>query len=156
MVILPVGAAVETSDRRQLDSGTSHGLPRKMKSNGATEEKSSDKVSKAVATQSKDLRKSAFDSSTRNESPQSTRVDIGCVAKLAKGLGGTKDGLFEPKSNVMVEEKSNLKFHGAPIKQSKGLEAQAYGRLKEVTQRPPVSLLLVYLHLDAFFHISMI
>uniref|UniRef100_A0A803LUH4 BAH domain-containing protein n=1 Tax=Chenopodium quinoa TaxID=63459 RepID=A0A803LUH4_CHEQI len=128
-----VGNAAEISDSRQLDRGTSHGLPKTRKYKNVISEKSSDKASKTGAMLSKDMRKSALASRTSDKAPQYNKVESGCGV----GLDGTKDGLTHLKSKGKVEDKSNLKLNRASIKQAKVMGAYAYGHLIEVTQRPP-------------------
>ncbi|KMT11799.1 hypothetical protein BVRB_5g105010 isoform A [Beta vulgaris subsp. vulgaris] len=126
-----------TSDRSKLDRGTSDGIPNKHKFDGAIKGKSVDKMCKPTTLQTKDMQKLGVASNTSNNALSRVDVENSNGARLSKGSSLTKDRPSHLKSNAMVEVKSNDKLQRGSVEQCRDTQTQDYGRLREVTQRPP-------------------
>ncbi|XP_056692353.1 protein ANTI-SILENCING 1 isoform X2 [Spinacia oleracea] len=116
--------------------GISNGHPKKLK----PVEKSDDRLREMSVKQPKDKQESAATDIAANKASQPGNDDVETDDKgnLSRKVASTSNGLPKKrKSSSTIDDKSNDKLRKTFVKEPKDKEIEAYGCVKEVTERPP-------------------
>ncbi|KAK9697178.1 hypothetical protein RND81_08G019800 [Saponaria officinalis] len=130
----PAGRAAATIKEEKLNEeavGIRDTAPRKQKCDSLLDEKSSDK--------------SYIASLGKAPKRPSEAAESNDTRKLSREHDGTSEGFSKKrKSANLIEHKSNDKMGKVSVKRPNDSRIEANNEVKQVTQRPPVSLLLFY------------